>query len=254
MRPDLLKLGLWSLTQQTIKYEFETIVLNDGVEDDTETICNVYKDKLNIRYFFTGQRNIKEKMIHRDSGFAMNIGVKKAKGEIIILSGAEMYHLNNTINLIVDPLINDKKILSIPEMIYFDDTGNTVNYLSINPTTDLPEDLLNEIKLNRENRRASLMPFFMGMYKKHFIKIGGYDEDFVGYAGDDNDFVNRLLLKELTHNPTNAEIIHLYHGKRCDSRQHWNNPKWVYNYNLSLVRKEKIVRNKNREWGKICGI
>jgi len=254
MRPDLLKLGLWSITQQHIKRDLEIIVLNDGLEDDTEKICNVYKNILNLRYIFTGQRNTKEKMVHRDSGFAMNIGVKQAKGDIIILAGAEMYHLNNTINLIINPLIDNKKILSVPEIIYFDDTGNTVNYLSINPTINLPEDLLNEIKQSRENRRASLMPFFMGMYKKHFINIGGYDEDFVGSAGDDNDFVNRLLLKGLTYNTTNAEMIHLYHGKRCDSRQHWNNPKWVYNYNLSLVRKDKIIRNENREWGKICGI
>ena len=141
MRPDLLKLGLWSITQQHIKRDLEIIVLNDGLEDDTEKICNVYKNILNLRYIFTGQRNTKEKMVHRDSGFAMNIGVKQAKGDIIILAGAEMYHLNNTINLIINPLIDNKKILSVPEIIYFDDTGNTVNYLSINPTINLPEDL-----------------------------------------------------------------------------------------------------------------
>ena len=89
------------------------------------------------------------------------------------------------------------------------------------------------------------------MTKKEFIEIGGYDEDFVGYAGDDNDFVQRLLKNGCEYYCNNAKVVHLFHGKRCDSDYHWKNPAWVYNHFLYQVRKHKIVRNENKEWGKI---
>jgi glycosyltransferase involved in cell wall biosynthesis len=44
-RPHLLKWGLFSLTKQAMPKDFETIVLNDGINDETESICHHYKDK-----------------------------------------------------------------------------------------------------------------------------------------------------------------------------------------------------------------
>ena len=110
-RMNYLNYSLWSLSQQNISYDIETIILNDYLSNgEAESICNKYKDKLNIRYIFTGQRHTKEKIIRRDQGFVLNIGVKKAKGDIIILTGNGIFHLNNSIDLIVNPLIDNKKI------------------------------------------------------------------------------------------------------------------------------------------------
>jgi hypothetical protein len=47
-----------------------------------------------------------------------------------------------------------------------------------------------------------------------------------------------------------AKIMHLYHGVRCDAQMHPENPKWVYNYELFLARKDQRIRNIGREWGK----
>ena len=57
-RPKLLDLGLWSLAQQQIKYTLETVIINDGIEDETENICNKYKNILNTKYIFTGRKNL----------------------------------------------------------------------------------------------------------------------------------------------------------------------------------------------------
>lgn len=251
-RPNLLDLGLWSLTQQIINHDLEIIVCNDYIPDDTEIICNKYKSKLNIRYFFIGQRNINE-IKWRSAGFALNIATKLAMGKVLILTCPEIVHLNNTIELIINPLMNDKKIISIGESVFFDDTGNTVNYLKENHNLNLPEELLKEIQRDPECKMAVKMPYLMGIFRQEYLDIGGYDEDFTGWACEDNDFTNRLLLNGLKYYRTKAQIIHLYHGNRCDSKVHWNNPKWVYNYNLFLERKNKIIRNQNREWGKIDG-
>ena len=63
--------------------------------------------------------------------------------------------------------------------------------------------------------------------------------------------INRLKLKGCEHHRTDAEIVHLYHGKRCNGGMEWENPKWAYNRNLLIERKDILVRNKNKEWGKL---
>ena len=251
-RMNYLNYNLWSLAQQKISYDIETIVLNEYLSNSgAEKICNKYKNKLNIRYIFTGQRNRSKKIIARDQGFALNIGVKQAKGEIIILTGNGLFHLNDTINLTVTPLIENKRILSVPKSTFFD-TGKIEDYLSENLIRELPASLFSipESKSWGIIEYAYKLPFFMAMYKQEFIDIGGHDEDFIGLAGLDDDLVSRLTKKGLKFRKCGAEIIHLYHPKSIsigDNR--WANSKWTYNTFLRLARKNIIVRNKNREWG-----
>jgi glycosyltransferase involved in cell wall biosynthesis len=57
-RANLLKWNLWSLTKQKIPFNFETIIVNDGTNDETETLCRKYDSQLNLRYIFSGQRNL----------------------------------------------------------------------------------------------------------------------------------------------------------------------------------------------------
>lgn len=256
-RPELLDLDLWSISQQHISHNLEIIVCNDGIEDDTAHVCDKYRKQLKMRYIFTGQRNVNG-MKYRIAGFALNIGVKQAKGDIIILSCAEIFHLNNSIDLLIDPLLTNKKILSTPTILHMDDDGECLRYLKSNQTRSIPTDLLTKMSTHKESKVATTMPFFMGMYKDEYINIGGYDEDFTGYAADDNDIMFRLLCSTndhegLKYHYTQSQIIHLYHGKKSSSGQKYDDPAWVYNYNLFLDRKEKKIVNRNvgREWGKL---
>jgi len=248
-RPELLELNFWSLTQQTITNDLEIIVCNDYIPDRTEEICYQYRDKLNIKYIFTGQRHIGG-LKWRSAGYALNIGVKQASGDLIILSCPEVIHLNNTIDLIINPLLSNPYIMSIGKAIYFDDTGNTVEYIKKNRTLDLPEYLLKEISADPEVMRAVKMPYCLGIWKYHYLDIGGYDEeDIIGYAGEDNDFVDRLQLRGLKYYQTVAGAVHLFHGSRCDGRAHPENPLWLANYKIFKKRKGQIIRNTRQEWG-----
>ena len=249
-RAKLLELGLWSLTRQKINYDLEIIVCNDYLPDETEKVCKQYSDKLNIKYVFTGKRNLNGTK-WRSAGYALNIGVKQSTGDIIILTCPEIVHLNNTINLTTKPLLNNKNIMTIGNCVYFDDTGNTIEFIQKTRTLDFSEDLLKEIQSDPECKMAVQMPYCMGLWKQHYLDIRGYDEDFSGYACEDNDFINRLKLKGLTYHKTEAKVIHLFHGNRCDSKIHWDNPMWAKNYNLFLERKNKIIRNEDRNWGKL---
>lgn len=74
-RPDEIKELLESLTKQTFT-NFELIIVEDGSKIKCEDICNEFKDKLNIQYYF------KE---NSGQGFSRNFGFKKATGDYYIV-------------------------------------------------------------------------------------------------------------------------------------------------------------------------
>lgn len=241
-RPHLLKWGLWSLAKQNLPLGLEVIVINDGLPDETEALCNTYRSRLNIRYIFTGRRNLnlEGKTRWRIPGFGINYAVKKAQGEIIILSCAEMFHLNDTIGLLVKAVEDHPKHLGIPSLAKDDRDGSFLHYLE-NHQGGYDSALL----LGCRNLNASF-PFLLSMGRKEFIDIGGYDEDFWGMGFDDDDLMGRLRLKGCQYVSTGAQTIHLYHPRYYRE----GNPGWSYNRNLYLARRGVIVRNQDREWGK----
>lgn len=240
-RTHLLKWGLYSLSLQTMPFDFETIVVNDGIQDETESICNEFEEKLNLKYIFSGQRNLNGDLVWRVPGFAINIGVKQSSGDILVLCCAEMLHINHTIARLTNPILDNPKLLGIP--VGKDDRDG--DFLEVinkqNGTFEL--DVYNKcIALNTR------MPFLMALHRSQFFEIGGYDEDFVGIAYDDNDFIDRLLRNGCSYCQTDAVTVHLYHPRAKDYYKH--PPEWEYNKNLYYSRIGKIVRNEGREWGK----
>lgn len=252
-RANLLDLTLYSIQEQKIDFDLEVVVVNDGIEDNTEDVCKKY-NKLNVKYIFSGQRNTDTDK-RRVAGFALNIGVKQSVGDILILSCAEIFHLNNCLSQIVTPLLTTRGILTTPNTIYFDDWGGYTDKISQLVHSGEPIHYNNYLNGEELKRRDSVyairMPYLMGMWREEYVSIGGYDEDFTGYAADDNDFIGRLLTNGCYYHYVNAVPVHLYHGISCDALFHPENPAWAYNYKLFQDRKGMIVRNQNKEWGKI---
>ncbi len=240
-RPHLLKWGLYSLAKQEIPFTFETIVINDGVADDTEAICREYREKLNLTYLFTGQRNLDGGIKWRVPGFSLNIGAKQSAGEFLVITCSEMFHLNNTVAGLINPLRENPDLLGIPAGK--DDTdGSFLKYI---------ED--HEGNFDREmfDRCAALnvyLPFLLSVSRRHFFAIGGYDEDFTGIAYDDNDLVQRLTMHGCSYVHTEAKTVHLFHPRCWVGRE--VDPGFLFNKNLFLMKKGAVVRNINREWGK----
>jgi len=127
-RPHLLQWGLYSLAQQAVPAGFEIIVLNDGLHDETENICKEYQRQLNLTYVFTGERNLSGENKWRVPGFAINIGAQLSRGEILIISCAEMFHLNDCVLQLTLPLLNNSKLLGIP-VARDDHDGSFLNQL-----------------------------------------------------------------------------------------------------------------------------
>ncbi|HBV88698.1 MAG TPA: glycosyl transferase family 2 [Desulfosporosinus sp.] len=243
-RTHLLRWGLYSLSLQTIPFDFETIVVNDGIQDNTEEICNEFKEKLNLKYIFTGQRNLQGDPIWRVPGFAINVGVKQATGDILVMCCAEMLHVNQTIEKITVPILDNDKLLGVP--IGKDDrTGALLESVEKNNGS---------VELETYNKCINLdtrMPFLMALHRSQFVEIGGYDEDFTGIAYDDRDFIDRLMANGCRYYQTDAATAHLYHPRAEAYYQGGGPPEWDYNKNLYFSRLGKIVRNEGREWGEL---
>ena len=227
-RDHLLKLGLESIARQEYP-NLEVIVVNDGLSGDAENITKDY----GYTYIYTGERNL-TKPFWRSAGVALNIGATRATKEVLILSCAEMYHLQyNTIELLTYPLYNNKNLLCTPKG-KDDVTGQYLHKL-LSTGHSVQE-------LNRCNKLNTKLPFLMAIWKKYFIELGGYDLDLTkGMSYDDDDIVDRLLRYGCSYERTQAECVHLYHSRSTPTKR--DKGRYEYNKNLFEQRKGILIRN-----------
>jgi hypothetical protein len=95
-----LKWCLFFLIDQKTNYNFEVIVVDDGLENNKiESICKLFSLKLQIRYFFTGQKT-KHKLIrhkkNRTFEEVVDEGVKISNGNNIIVLHPQMCFLESS--------------------------------------------------------------------------------------------------------------------------------------------------------------
>lgn len=242
-RANLLKCHLQSLAKQTKNFEYEILVLNDGLEDDTKSVCDQFSGQLPIKYIFTGQRNING-IQWRVPGYAINIGIKQATGKSIIITCAEMYLLNDMLMDYQSILSGNNKAIVITEGL--DDRVGTVS-------RQIEQQNGESIRVDIDKRVGifplhTKFPFFMGINREQVLKIGGYDEDFTGYAYDDGDFVHRLENFNCHFITLPYKVLHLYH-KRLVYSDPVVKVKVAYNEKLYRERAENIQANQGREWG-----
>lgn len=237
-RAHLLMWGLESLARQKVpEHEIEYVVLNDGEPDDTEAVCNSFKNKINIKYLFTG---INKHYEWRVPGYAINYGAKNTDSDFLFISCAEMYHLDDTMPLMIQSLVENKKRLTIPDGR--DDNGSILSCIKRGaPITKAHYQ-------NMTPLHNIHLPFFMGMNRKDFMDIGGYDEDFIGCGFDDNDIVTRMQACGNKHYRVNSRVIHLWH-ERLNFKSAEVLRRYKFNEELYHKKIKIIKRNINKNWG-----
>jgi len=249
-RPQYLRWHLESLfdTKNTLVKECRILILNDGIEDGTERVAKDFQ----VDYLFTGQRNVEE-MYWRVPGYAFNIGIQRCETETVILTCAEMFHLNNSLDEILVPVIDYEWALGTP--IVYDDHGPLKEALEQATLISL-EDPIREVKEQTAIRYKSqdpllaneFMPYFLAVRRQRLLDIGGYDEDFTGIGADDNDIMDRLQASGCQYTYTRGEVVHLYHGA-TDFGSLEKDKRYQHNVRLWKDRKGQIKRNVGREWG-----
>lgn len=251
-RTEQLKWGLSSLAAQKTNHKFNILVLNDGLPDDTESICESFKDRLDIKYLFTGHRNLsRSEPWWRVPGFAFNIGVKQTDSDIIFLSCAEMYLVgSDVLNKCIEQLITSPKSTVTPAghndafgMNRVKTPGKLFNLLIKNKV--LTQSDLTSNTCTKLNVRY---PYFMGMLRHHYLTIGGYDEDFVGICADDDDLIYRLGVYGLSPNIIKSKMVHLWHTQVDMDKYRIQQNIDLY---TSRMKPDNIIRNKNKSWGEL---
>lgn len=260
-RADYLKWWFHSLVKWGLRgLDCEILVVNDGFRDETKDVADYYRSLgYDVRYFFTGHRNVyPSSVLSRAMGYAANVGIRQARGDILILSNCDIYHINDTVRPIIDAVYQNPKALATIGTIH-DDRGDLINLLNAlnGPVTDDVQWRINNVigdirmldPLPGAFRSHRDQPFMLGMRRNRLLDLGGYDEDFYGYACEDCDLMFRLQDAGCHYVYTSGECVHLYHGRKTDEEVE-PLAAFQYNYNLMQSRRGQLVRNQHREWGR----
>lgn len=92
-RPDEIGELLESLTLQSVKGNFEVIVIEDGSNDTCEEILKPYFAQLDLHYFF---------QTNKGPGLARNYGASKAKGETLVFFDSDCIVPSNYFEIVFD--------------------------------------------------------------------------------------------------------------------------------------------------------
>lgn len=221
-RPNETIKTLLQLQKASLSGVFEVILLDDyHVHDKTfQQRCEAIP---NVRYIHTGSQK-QGQHLWRVPGFALNIGAKHSKGDVIILGNSEIQLQNlDVIQKIVDEV----------------EKGN----LCSPPVAD------------SRGMRNPKLPFFLGVSRDDFFSVGGYDEDFTGYCFDDDDISTRLGSKAPFVLLEEKWWVYHHHDEKSksdslkDQDPVWCKNAWNYNRHLFEIRKGTVERNIGKEWG-----
>lgn len=218
--------GLRTVLSQTVIPD-EIIIVDDGSTDNTtEVVKQLIVDYLGktIRYIYI------DSPAPRISCYPRNVGIKKAKGDIIIFTESECLHIGDTIKSLLDmaafhpdQTIVATQVWSMGQRIYQklspEDFAKPARILS-HPYAMLVTDP------NMQNTNAPDSDFGITgsnncltgclflVKKQWLLDIGGFDESFEGHGFDDFDLFERLNLYGKPILQTNdIAVIHQWHRK-----------------------------------------
>jgi glycosyltransferase involved in cell wall biosynthesis len=218
--PEALELIFESILIQT-KLPHEILIADDGSNEKTKEVINVFMEKLNIpvRHFWQEDKGFRKSKI-------LNKTIAQTDADYIIqVDGDCILHRN----FIEDHILNIKK--------------NTYLYGSrVNILPNFVKKVFNERNISfnlfsneiKNKTRAFHFPYFSKFYKCHlgvskkfrgcnvsfwrkdFIEINGYNEDFEGWGREDSDMVIRLgnkgvFAKRLRYC---GIVFHIYHKEK----------------------------------------
>jgi len=215
-RPSQLLATLHSVDRQRVG-DSEIVVVDDGNDARTPGICYAF----DVRYLRLQRPSSKH---YRNQARPLNVGIKAAKGEIIILQNAECKHIGSNV------------ILDLASRV----TWNSVAFAHV---TAMNRDGSRGIcYCGPENPRPY---FFCGAIRREWLmKLRGFDEDYQGYGYEDDDMADRLRRSGVTFEFTDIEVEHQWHSP-AGLQGDLSKGEAMY----AAKRQESVERNLGREWG-----
>lgn len=97
-RPKEINELLESLKNSNFSDDFEVVIVEDGSDITSEKIIEIYKDDLNISYYFKGNSG---------PGDSRNYGMRKAKGNYFLIFDSDCLIPKNYLTIVKTQLLND---------------------------------------------------------------------------------------------------------------------------------------------------
>jgi len=228
-----LKMLMWNLFnyQDLAHLEFEHVIIDDGsIEDILSYLKTNYSGK-NVQYVRTNRKE-RRGMPNVPAGRSIptNLGVKFARGDIILICDAEdcmlePSHLSefckrigpNQIMAAIPIETQNENDLMYYEKNYNDPLGFK-KYLegcypdSMHPSNIPPHDRLYSM-IDGNLHYLYRCSGYWAQRKEDYISIGGFDEEAWGMAGDDYELSYRLDKAGFTYIASPLYIIHIFHGR-----------------------------------------
>lgn len=265
-RPEMLYRTVYSFVRQGYA-DYEVLV---SIDDDpkvlpqTEAICVEFAKTAPVRWFLTGQ--YKRAPGWSLDTYPMNVGIRQAKGDIIMINTGDVMSVNNTLAThagLQATLTRPSAVFSTVHAVTKEvqDRMDTYDWKS-NPKCLLFKGSCYKMFCGRGvsytpqyQYEDAGVPYYwqVSVAKSHLEDIRGLDEDFWGNAGGcaDDDLADRLKRKglEFYYSPE-ALAIHQCHGDPLAISDITPScPKLTGHQLFAQRRTQGIIRNINHEWG-----
>ncbi len=255
-RKKLFENTLMTIDNSKVK-DFEFIVVDDG-SDDPQRIEDLQKKYPFLRII----RLEKKDKWYVNPCIPFNIGIREAKGDIIILQNPECLHANDVLSYINDN-INNSNYLTISA--YGLDSSINEGILNYAHKTNSLSGLIKSLPqrsiygnvslgwYNHLKHRPGYYHFCSAITRENMGKLNGFDERFFNGIGyDDDEFLARVRFLGLQ--PTIVEdvsVIHQYH-KSVWNEMNEKNKLVVRNTNLfnyvTMTERNYHAPNKTELW------
>jgi len=183
------------MVQDHPKDQYEIIVVDDGSTDATqEMVKSKMGSKVDLRYLYQKQCG---------PHFARNLGIKKARGEIIIFVDSDIF---TTPNFITEHVRFHRKFGDVVV------SGPTVRTHNVdNVFTDINRRKVKKILFDFSG--PSFITSNLSVKRKFLISAGGFDEEFTGFGWHDWELGLRLRKLGLKAKRNINAIVYHYKKK-----------------------------------------
>ncbi len=221
-RPLLVK--TWSTIAPQWQDDYELIIVDDGPEPTVRDLAEQHG-----RRYFHLQRDG-----YNNRSRAMNIGIRQACGDVVLLQCPEVYHGAGVIKHLLKAVNEHTAVF--PTCWSLDKDG-----------------MVDTQYCGPKNRRPV---FFCGaMLRKHFLAVNGIDEDYTLPGWDDNDLAMRLFnglgLRAVFRG--DLQVYHQWHPRPRNIKAIQDEMEKVFRkkYDRTQGGIRNFVCNQNREWGSL---
>lgn len=181
-----------ALTYQTYD-AFEIIICDDGSTDNTKDLIPLFKEKLNIRYLYQEHQSFR-------AGHARNMGLKNARGKLIIFLDSDVVVPRNFIELHVKEhetegnYVVNSYVWRMTEYHEQDSELPAEEYIKLHKDWLKPDsrDRYELFERGEAEEAYFLDSNALSVKMADLQKTGGFDEDFIGWGHEDTELGYRL--------------------------------------------------------------